>query len=372
MKPVRNSSVVTIAPTGTISRIAGCSSGIEPHFAIAWWSNVLWEDQEGTSQRLLDAPTSVWESLQEKLGDADNVRAVLELVADNPAKAEAILEEHGIDPSSFRTAMGISPEAHVRMQAAWQGHVTNSVSKTINLPNSATIQDVRDSYQLAWELGCKAVTVYRDGSKSMQVLETGSDDDENADEAQQGSIRVKQARPQQIGGVTERVRSGHGNMYVTVNFDEGSRPFELFANVGKSGGCDSAQTEAITRLVSLALRSGIEPKDIVDEIRGITCCPVWDAGSLVRSGPDGIALVLDRHLQEAARDGAEKLPASGEDVAMQLGLTPSSGPAQAESPANGVEEPTVITGSRCVQCSGRLIHQEGCVRCLDCGYTKCD
>ena len=372
MKPVRNSSVVTIAPTGTISRIAGCSSGIEPHFAIAWWSNVLWEDQEGTSQRLLDAPTSVWESLQEKLGDADDVRAVLELVADNPAKAEAILEEHGIDPSSFRTAMGISPEAHVRMQAAWQGHVTNSVSKTINLPNSATIQDVRDSYQLAWELGCKAVTVYRDGSKSMQVLETGSDDDEHADEAQQGSIRVKQARPQQIGGVTERVRSGHGNMYVTVNFDEGSRPFELFANVGKSGGCDSAQTEAITRLVSLALRSGIEPKDIVDEIRGITCCPVWDAGSLVRSGPDGIALVLDRHLQEAARDGAEKLPASGEDVAMQLGLTPSSGPAQAESSANGVEEPTVITGSRCVQCSGRLIHQEGCVRCLDCGYTKCD
>ncbi len=372
MKPVRNSSVVTIAPTGTISRIAGCSSGIEPHFAIAYWSNVLWEDHEGTSQRLLDAPASVWESLQEKLGDDDGVRAVLELVADNPAKAEAILQEHGIDPSSFRTAMGISPEAHVRMQAAWQGHVTNSVSKTINLPNSATIQDIKDAYQLAWELGCKAVTVYRDGSKSMQVLETGSDAAEQEDEAQEGQIRVKQARPQMISGFTERVRSGHGNMYVTVNFDEQSRPFELFANVGKTGSCDSAQIEAITRLVSLALRSGIEPQDIVDQIRGITCCPVWDSGSLVRSGPDGIALVLDKHLKASEREGVGEQPASGEDVAMQLGLTASSGPAGAEVDANGAGGAAIVTGSRCVQCSGRLIHQEGCVRCLDCGYTKCD
>ena len=372
MSPVRNSSVITIAPTGTISRIAGCSSGIEPHFAIAYWSNVLWKDHEGTSQRLLDAPTSVSESLQEKLGDADSVRAVLELVADNPGKAEAILEEHGIDPSSFRTAMGISPEAHVRMQAAWQSHVTNSVSKTINLPNSATIQDIKDAYRLAWELGCKAVTVYRDGSKSMQVLETGSDAGEEAEEAQHGQIRVKQARPQQIRGITERVRSGHGNMYVTVNFDDENRPFELFANVGKSGGCDSAQTEAITRLVSLALRSGIEPTDIVNEIRGITCCPVWDAGTLVRSGPDGIAHVLDRQLKEHALEAADEMPTPDGDVAMQLGLTPSSGPAQAVVEANGVEAPAVITGSRCVQCSGRLIHQEGCVRCLDCGYTKCD
>ena len=372
MKPVRNSSVVTIAPTGTISRIAGCSSGIEPHFAIAWWSNVLWEDHEGTSQRLLDAPASVRESLQEKLGDAASVKSVLELVADSPARAESILEEHGIDPSSFRTAMGISPEAHVRMQAAWQKHVTNSVSKTINLPNSATIQDIRDAYQLAWESGCKAVTVYRDGSKSMQVLETGSDADEKDSDSKQGRIRVKQARPQLIGGFTERVRSGHGNMYVTVNFDDQSRPFELFANVGKSGGCDSAQTEAITRLVSLALRSGIEPKDIVNEIRGITCCPVWDAGALVRSGPDGIALVLEKHLKEDGRHVEGRLSTSSEDVAMQLGLTPSSGPAEAKIEANGVEEPALVTGSRCVQCSGRLIHQEGCVRCLDCGYTKCD
>ena len=370
MRPVRNSSVVTIAPTGTISRIAGCSSGIEPHFAIAWWSNVLWEDHAGTSQRLLDAPASVSESLRSELGDAGKVRAALEQVADNPDKAESILREHGIDPSSYRTAMGISPEAHVRMQAAWQKHVTNSVSKTINLPNSATIQDVKDAYRLAWEQGCKAVTVYRDGSKSMQVLETGTDAGEQANG--QVEVRVKEARPQSIRGFTERIRSGHGNMYVTVNFDERSRPFEVFANVGKSGGCDSAQTEAITRLVSLALRAGIEPKDIVDQIRGITCCPVWDAGSLVRSGPDGIAMVLDKHLRADAGDGSDMLAPSNEGVSMQLSFTPSSGPAGADVDANGASEPAVVTGSRCVQCSGRLIHQEGCVRCLDCGYTKCD
>ena len=171
---MRNSSIVTIAPTGTISRIAGCSSGIEPHFALAWWSNVLWKDHEGTSSRLLDAPISITESLKEHLGD-DESGNVLEQIVDDPDSAESVLTAHGLNPSIFRTSMAISPDAHVRMQAAWQKHVTNSVSKTINLPNSATVDEVREAYELAWKTGCKAVTVYRDGSKSMQVLETGSD-----------------------------------------------------------------------------------------------------------------------------------------------------------------------------------------------------
>ena len=172
LPPVRNSSIITIAPTGTISRLAGCSSGIEPHFALAWWSNVLWKDHEGSSSRLLDAPTSITESLRADLGGDALVRQVLEEITDNPEGAESILKEHGLNPAIYRTSMAISPEAHVRMQAVWQKHVTNSVSKTINLPNSATVDDVREAYELAWETGCKAVTVYRDGSKSMQVLET--------------------------------------------------------------------------------------------------------------------------------------------------------------------------------------------------------
>ena len=144
LPPVRNSSVVTIAPTGTISRLAGCSSGIEPHFALAWWSNVLWKNHEGSSSRLLDAPVSTMESLKRELGEDERVREVLEQIIENPDGAESTLKEHGLNPAMYRTAMSISPEAHVRMQAAWQNHVTNSVSKTINLPNSATVDDVRE------------------------------------------------------------------------------------------------------------------------------------------------------------------------------------------------------------------------------------
>ena len=119
---------------------------------------------------MLDAPISVTESLEDKLGSSDAVNRVLEQIVENPEQGDSIMSEHGIDPAVYRTSMNVSPEAHVKMQAVWQKHVTNSVSKTINLPNSATIQDVKDAYRLAWETGCKAVTVYRDGSKSMQVL----------------------------------------------------------------------------------------------------------------------------------------------------------------------------------------------------------
>ena len=298
MPPVRNSSVITIAPTGTISRLAGCSSGIEPHFALAWWSNVLWKDQEGSSSRLLDAPASITESLNAALGDDARVRHALERITNNPDDAEAILREHHLDPAVYRTAMGISPDAHVRMQAVWQKHVTNSVSKTINLPNSATVDDVRAAYELAWETGCKAVTVYRDGSKSMQVLETAPEIEEEAEA--QPTPRVPRERPSSVFGVTDRVRTGHGNMYVTITFDQDDKPFEVFTALGKAGGCDSANLEAVSRLVSLALRSGIDPEQIISHLRGITCCPAWDDGVLIRSAPDAWARPADESTMMAA------------------------------------------------------------------------
>ncbi|MCH7800953.1 MAG: TSCPD domain-containing protein, partial [Chloroflexi bacterium] len=278
-------------------RIAGCSSGIEPHFALAWWSNVLWKDHEGASSRLLDAPTSITEKLREELGDDARVRKVLQQIIETPDGAESILKEHGLDPAIFRTSMTISPEAHVRMQAVWQNHVTNSVSKTINLPNSATIEDVKDAYMLAWETGCKAVTVYRDGSKSMQVLETGAETsrDEN-DTSERKEVLVPRQRPTSVIGVTDRIRTGHGNMYVNITFDEDGKPFEVFTNLGKAGGCDSANLEAVSRLVSLALRSGIRPDEIVEHLQGITCCPAWDGGTLIRSAPDAVAHALSNHL----------------------------------------------------------------------------
>ena len=369
MPPVRNSSVITIAPTGTISRISDCSSGIEPHFALSWWSNVLWKDHEGTSERLLDAPTSVWETLDARLGDHDRVRDVLELVADNPADAERILGEQGLDAAILRTSMAVSAESHVRMQAIWQKHVTNSVSKTINLPNDATVQDVRNAYKLAWETGCKAVTVYRDGSKSMQVLETGG---EPAARTEQEHMLVPRQRPGTIRGVTERVRTGHGTMFVTINFDEDGHPFEVFSTLGKAGGCDSAHLEGLSRLISLALRSGIDPSQVVEQLRGITCDPVWDGGTLVRSEEDAVSLALSRHVHEGVSHvGPEDSEVT--DPAKQFGLFPSS---QQPIPTNGHTIPAgalpVASGARCPKCSGYLIHQEGCHRCLDCGYTKCE
>ena len=362
MPPVRNSSVITIAPTGTISRIAGCSSGIEPHFAMAWWSNVLWTDHEGTSSRLLDAPSSVFQSLEEVLGTEDEARKILEKIIENPDNAETIMGDHGLDAAIYRTAMKISAEAHVKMQAIWQKHVTNSVSKTINLPNSASVQDVKDAYRLAWETGCKAVTVYRDGSKSMQVLETGASRED--EKAREDHLKVPRQRPVSVMGVTDRVRTGHGTMFVNLTFDDEGHPFEVFAHLGKAGGCDSAYLEAIARLASLGLRSGIDPGQIVDQLKGITCDPAWDGGTLVRSAPDAVALALSRHLLEE-ESGTTTMAGSSS----QLGLFPSSLDSTSDDRRDSINVPT---GAKCPECSGYLLHQEGCLSCPDCGYNKCE
>ncbi|MYE54655.1 MAG: hypothetical protein F4X34_05605 [Chloroflexi bacterium] len=369
MPPVRNSSVVTIAPTGTISRLADCSSGIEPHFANAWWSNVLWKGSDGAGEageRLLDAPKSVWEALRERLADEEQVRAVLEQLADAPEDADHIFTENGIDPAHFRTSMLIGPEAHVRMQAAWQKYVTNSVSKTINLPNSATIEDVENAYRLAWETECKAVTVYRDGSKSMQVLETGKEADTDEEViTDKNGFMVPRERPAAVLGITERVRTGHGTMYVTVNFDESNKPFELFTAIGKAGGSEPAHLEGLSRLVTLCLRSGVDPNAIIYHLSGITSEPVWDNGVLIRSAEDGVAHVLRRHLNGLNSPGTSGMESEG---AAQLGLFTT--PKFSEPSVEYVPDKPLNIG--CPKCPGRVVHQEGCLRCLDCGYTKCE
>ena len=368
MPPVRNSSVITIAPTGTISRLSDCSSGIEPHFANAWWSNVLWKGIDGAGEageRLLDAPKSVWEALRERLADEEQVRAVLEQLADDPDGAERIFTENGIDPAHFRTSMLISSEAHVRMQAAWQKYVTNSVSKTINLHNSATIKDVEDAYRLAWETDCKAVTVYRDGSKSMQVLETGKDTADTEVDKDKNGFMVPRERPAAVLGITERVRTGHGTMYVTVNFDEDNRPFELFTAIGKAGGSEPAHLEGLSRLVTLCLRSGVDPNAIIYHLSGITSEPVWDNGVLIRSAEDGVAHVLRRHLKGLNSPGTVSMESDG---AAQLGLFTT--PKFSEPSAEYVSDAPLSGG--CPKCQGRVVHQEGCIRCLECGYTKCE
>ena len=329
---MRNSAPVTIAPTGTISIIAGASSGIEPLFALAYTRNVMDNDRLVETNPYFHAACRT-----HGFGDQE----MLEQVA-RTGTLEGT-DAPGWARNIFRVSRDIAPEWHVRMQAAFQAHTDNSVSKTINLPHDATPDDVERAYMLAYETGCKGITVYRDGSKDRQVLSTGQPDGAAAGETQHAEARP---RPRQMSGITERFRTGHGNMYITVNFDENCTPFEIFAALGKAGGCDSAQLEAVSRLASLGLRSGLDPWDIVTQLQGITCCPAWDEGTLIRSAPDAMAHMLRRALGERA---------NGER-------------------ANGEREDTGYSRRRCPDCQSQVEFREGCEACTNpaCGWNKCE
>ena len=324
-RKVRHSSVFTIAPTGTISMIAGCSSGIEPYYALAWWRNTLWSSQAKAEKRVLEYPPGLLEFVDIPL---------LEKVANGDVEAK----ETVLFASAFQTAHDVSPEAHVKMLAAWQKHVTNSVSKTINLVESASIDDVRNAFSLAWTLRCKAVTVYRDGSKRLQVLETKKADklDEQLSPTPHITLHTRE-RPRIVEGLTEKVKTGHGTLYATINFNgDGEQPFEVFGNLGKSGGCDSAYLEAISRLASLALRSGVEVTQVVKQLRGITCHPTWDEKHQIMSPADAIGFALEGCLAKGTK--------------VESGITPRL---------------------QCPACSGQLVQQEGCATCQSCGWKAC-
>ena len=357
---MRNSAPTTIAPTGTISIIAGASSGIEPLFALSYVRNVM------DNTRLVEV-NPYFEAVARREGFYSE--ELMEQLAEKGSLET--LEVPQWVKEVFRTSHDISPEWHVRMQAAFQKHTDNSVSKTINFPHDATLADVADAYTRAYELGCKGITVYRDGSKAGQVLSTGGTGKQEDSEpdvalaellgAHQSGFQTPRRRPQSIRGVTERVRTGHGNMYVTINFDEEGTPFEVFGNLGKAGGCDSAQLEAISRLVSLALRSGLDPKIVIEQLRGITCCPAWDEGTLVRSGPDAVALAMERQTGEAAA-----LPIQSGANGVQIKLLAEGGN------GNGSNGHSYQPARKCPDCNTPVIYQEGCLMCVSCGWNKCE
>lgn len=360
---MRNACRLTVAPTGTISMIAACSSGIEPLFALSYHKHnilggesLIYVDQQ--FEKIAKESGFYSEGLMEYLADGGS----LQNRDDVPGWAKEL----------FATSSEITPEMHVRMQAVFQESVDSAISKTINFPNTATEDDVESAYMLSWELGCKGITVYRAGSREAEVLTAGQSENTSNNESfelenklAEDELLVERQRPSVIKGVTERVRTGHGNMFVTINYDENNEPFEVFIAVGKAGGCDSAQLEGISRLTTLALRAGIDPKQVVEHLRGITCCPVWDGGTLVRSAPDAVALVLSRHLNLDEESGTT----DKNDSTTQLGMFGSK-----TTVTNGTNgHATGINTNRCPECSvGSLIYQEGCKRCPDCGYNKCD
>ncbi len=355
---MRNACRLTVAPTGTISMIAGCSSGIEPLFALSYHKhNIL------GGESLIYVDEQFEEAAREGGFYSEDL---MEFLASGGSLQERD-DVPGWAKQLFVTAADISPEMHVRMQAAFQESVDAAISKTINFPNSATENDVERAYLLAWELGCKGITVYRAGSREAEVLTAGQEqaEGETEDEPISADMLVERDRPSVIRGITERVRTGHGNMYVTINYDENEEPFEVFIAVGKAGGCDSAQLEGISRLATLALRAGIDPAQVIKHLQGITCCPAWDGGTLVRSAPDGLALVLSRHLKQ----DPDTPPAEPEASAIQPGMLMP----QASKQANGANGHVSTNRSRCPECSvGTLIYQEGCQNCPECGYNKCD
>ena len=342
-QPMRNSAPVTIAPTGTISIIAGASSGIEPLFALSYVRNVMDGAQLVETNPYFEAVARREgfhsAELMERLAGTGSLAGMEEA----PAWVRDI----------FRVSRDISPKWHVLMQTAFQAHTDNAVSKTINMPASATREDVGDAYTLAYMTNCKGITIYRDGSKEQQVLSTGG-----AGESKDGRemARTSRDRPRTMTGITERFRTGHGNMYVTLNFGESGKPFEIFTNLGKAGGCDSAQLEAVSRLASMALRSGVDPAEIIHNLQGITCCPAWDDGTQVRSAPDAMAHMLRRHHNGIGGNGGE------ERIRENAG-----------SGEERIRENAGYGRLRCPDCNARVEFREGCETCTGptCGWNRC-
>jgi ribonucleoside-diphosphate reductase alpha chain len=353
---MRNATVTTIAPAGTISIIAGTSSGIEPLFALAFIRRVL-EGKELLEvnpyfEALAKQERFHSEELMRKIAYSGNIQNVKE-VPENIRKL-------------FVTAHDITPEDHIRMQAAFQKYTDNAVSKTVNFPHDATVEDVAKVYRLAYELGCKGVTIYRDRSRAQQVLYKGVDsqgkDRSKEEEVFREEERKPRARQDVIHGSTRKIRTGCGNLYVTVNEDGEGKLFEIFNQIGKAGGCVASQSEAIGRLVSLAFRSGIEPEDIVRQLKGISChTPVWYREGKVLSCSDAVAKAIEWHLQE--KEGRIK-------TEPLVGTSVPKLPPKEEGGSFQRSLGLVFQRGACPECGGPLVFEEGCAKCY-CGYSDC-
>ncbi len=336
--PMRNATVTTIAPTGTLSIIANCSSGVEPLFAVSYVRTVMDND------RLVEV-NPIFEEFAVKRGFYSS--ELMALIADH-GSVKGVDDVPEDIQALFVTAHDIAPEWHIRMQAAFQKHTDNAVSKTVNFANEATAEDVRHVYDLAYEAGVKGVTIYRDGSKSGQVLTTGKSGKVSSEGEVIGRPGEIEPRPRPLvtQGRTEKILTGCGNLYVTVNWDEQGM-CEVFTQMGKSGGCASSQSEALSRMISVSLRAGVDPDAILKHLRGIRCpSPSWTEGGKVLSCADAVGIVMEHALTYMETGEAGR------------GVTKSS------------EKLDYLSGA-CPECGGSLEHESGCAVCRACGYSKC-
>ncbi|MEO6525739.1 MAG: vitamin B12-dependent ribonucleotide reductase [Gemmatimonadaceae bacterium] len=403
---LRNCNVTTVAPTGTISIIAGCSSGLEPLFAVAFMRNQAGAMMPDVNEDFVEiAKREGWysEALMERIAKEGHVG-----FPEVPAKWQRV----------FVTANAIAPEWHVRMQAAFQDHCDSAISKTTNFSHAATVEDVRAIYEMAYDMKCKGVTVYRDGSRDAQVLSTGATEKAKAErdkpaeskgdrrevgelrgqlaekdaeverlrkvlfevEAENLQRRAKRSRPEKLRGTTHRLETPLGTMFVNITEDDKQQPFEVFITLGKAGGSAMADAEAMGRLISLALRSGIPIMEVHRQLRGISSDRAVGLGpNKVLSVPDAIGIALEQwwrdkqgvqqDLLHSAPAGAAPVSGGGSGVSepVVVRTTGQSGEQMSFQAYNGGE---TFMGT-CPDCGSQLEYAEGCVKCHVCGFSEC-
>ncbi len=409
MQLLRNCNVTTVAPTGTISIIAGCSSGLEPIFAVAFMRNqagVMMPDVNEDFVAIARSEGWYTDELMERIAKQGHVH-----FAEVPAQWQRV----------FVTANVIAPEWHVRMQAAFQQHCDSAISKTTNFSHAATVDDVRAIYELAYAMKCKGVTVYRDGSRDAQVLSTGAtataaaerdkpaaaaavstenrreigelhgtiaERDVEVDrlrkalfdaEAENLQRRTKRSRPDRLRGTTHRLETPLGTMFVNITEDDKGQPFEVFITLGKAGGSAMADAEAMGRLISLALRSGIPIMEVHKQLRGISSDRAVGLGpNKVLSVPDAIGIALEqwwRDKQGVQQDllgglsagASASAPSFGEPVIVRT--TGASGSGE-EMSYEAYQSGETFMGT-CPDCGSQLEYAEGCVKCHVCGFSEC-
>jgi ribonucleoside-diphosphate reductase alpha chain len=393
MRRLRNCNVTTVAPTGTISIITNCSSGIEPLFAVAFMRNqagVLMPDVSEDFVAIAREEGWYSEELMRRIAEAGDIS-----FPEVPARWQRV----------FVTANHIKPEWHIRMQAAFQEFNDSAISKTCNFANDATEEYVEEIYRQAYRLGCKGVTVYRDGSREAQVLSTGATakkvkeavsgaepavQREAADlhgelaelraenerlrksvhelEAENLQRRQKRSRPELLRGTTRRLETPLGTLYVTITEDEKGQPFEIFMSLGKAGGALMADVEALGRLISLGLRSGIPMAEIYRQIRGISSDRTIGLGAnKVLSVPDAVGIAIERWMQDKQGVQQELLPGLTES-AVDAPVVQQVAPSGQQMTFSGMQQ--TLSGA-CPDCGSQLEFAEGCMKCHVCGFSEC-